>query len=321
MNIYNPSGTEKRFLGVEPFYWLYASGIEIIREYGDIFLQHILPDVNYLIISKTEKIQARRVTVISDKWGKLSNGKVYPECLKEDAWSIVHDRLKYKNQPVKINGKEFIIAYPIDRIKIPFLYSRSSGNLFPVLRLTDTSNPRLSKIFEVMDEELGDWSKFYRCGAKELAWHGLNILPCGEFAHVGLVEYCVARGYDIKFSLPKFRNISNKRNYIVLKCYLDDGESFIVVPNRWELRGDAHKVWEPWMDEDDSLKYMVGRRVYTGCRGMLGGKRCMIITFPSRIYNPVIWDVDSNTVFTLPSRAYPGDKYYKQIVSYFGEIY
>lgn len=316
--LFNPSEEFAKKFDITQVSYIYDIGYNIVANFGNIFKMRMMPNVHYVLISIGSAIDKEKMFICSNKRDYNKHPNLKSNFLSCNSFGEMCYNKYYGGFPTNINGKECILLFPFDE-KLPFVLDIEHEELLPILNVKYKDCPECKEYFDKMEEFYGDCSSLFP-ELPEPEIKPLSVSPCGEYACLNDVEYVVAYGWQIANNLSEriaMTNINFKVKYLVILMNRGGKTRLFVYSNKWTY--ENHDKIEEWMKEDGASKKMLCDESYSGLPCMMNGHKT-IICYPFLLYNPVIWDVETDEVFVVPSKEYPEDDYYKMLVERFGDI-
>lgn len=320
-----PNHGESKLLGLRSFWWIYGRGGDIIDRFGNKFNRQLLPNNEYFgmyIGDELDETKLSEFMVYANRWGDVENSsKVVKKFIEADGWKYANRDRGSTGRPVLIKGHRCINSFPFD-VKCAVVYDLELEDIVIIPSYTFRLNNKAADLFKKVIDTYGELYDCYDVKVL-LEWKPLNVFPCNEYAYIASAECCFAKGYQINKLIDEAErnnqlyNIAGEYMCIRLAGTGETQSKLFVVSNKWNYK--THVKTEPWMKENNSIIKMWRDTTYSGRVCVINEHKCIIV-YPFNIYNPVIWDVEENVAFVMPSKEYVGDRYYEKIKEYFGYL-
>lgn len=317
VRLFNPRQELKDLFGAECISYVYDTGINIVRHFGNVFVVRLTPQVHYLILSRGSEINTETAFICSNKYDYEDHPNLEEKFTRENSFKDMHTDKYLGGMPSNIHGRPVIISFPIGN-KLPFVLDVESEEYLPIIPPEYKGREGLDEYFNKMEELYGDCSDLFDRVKPEFKM--LDVYPCGEYAEIYDTKYVIAYGWQLKRYYAdeiKMKAGGHTVKYLILNINKKVPNECIY-SNKWGY--DSYTKIKDWMKEPGAHKKMLASAEYSGLPCNLNGHK-VIVCYPFLVYNPVIWDAETDEVFVLPSKAYPGDPYWEHLVEKYGEIY
>lgn len=318
-----PTADEERTLGVKPFWWIYGTGEEIIDAYGNKMNKHLMPNKEYFGLYLADEInedELYKFVIYSNKWDLIEKGEADDYFTDERGWFKANSDFHSVGKCVTIHGHKCINSLPFGVKKVAIVYDTTIHNMVVVPSYRFRYNASCKRLFDNIISIYGELTDCYNIRSN-YDWTPLNIFPCSEFASCTTASYMLAYGWQVSKILkvkPKGSKLNNVVKYIVIKIDPTDSqeERIFVCSDKWKY--PKHDKVQDWMEDGDNTINNVWRKDnYSGAPCTVNGRKCIII-YPFNCFNPVLWDTETDAVYVMPSKAYTGHPYYREIEAHFG---
>lgn len=318
IKLFSPNDKLVEIFGATCLSYVYDTGINIVREFGNVFVVRLAPRIHYLILSRGGDLNLDGAFICSNKYDYEKHPNLEEKYIRKDSFRDMCGDKYLGGLPSNIHGRKVLLSFPYGN-KLPFVFDVESEEYLPIIPYEYKNVEELAPYFEKQESIFGDCSDMFIHAVKpEL--QPLNTYPCGEYAGIYDTKYLIGFGWQIRKYLSdkiQMKSPSSSVKYLIIQMSKDMPNMYIY-SNKWSY--DSHSKVEDWMKEPGAHEKMFSSVDYSGLPCNLNGHR-VIVCYPFQVYNPTIWDIDTDEVFVLPSRAYPGDAYYDSLVAKYGNIY
>ena len=323
---YEPTKLEREILHCSPFWWAYVKGREIVQAYGNNLPLELRENVDYLVINCVEDPDSlESMRVYSNKWLYSDYVTIDEKFKVEDSWQYVCEEYQKNGCACNLHGHLGIIAYPF-KLRAVVFFDTTDNQVYLIPHDGFRDKPGLEDIFKKTDERFGSLAKYYKSQAAPV-FEELNVRPCGEYASFVPVEYSFCEGWRVIKFLGNYlkRNcLDAKATYLVFrKEKSDETMSYIYHSNKWGIEAKNKKKLrnkiDPRAKEINSIRHYLNDQRYSNQPCKIGNKK-VILCYPVSTYNAVVWDIEDNTVWVLPTKRYNNDEYFKKLEAHFGKL-
>lgn len=318
IKLFTPSEELMKEVGFEPLAYTYGTGEELVKEFGNCFKVRLSPNIHYLCMNHGTEIDTSKAFICSNKMEYTAHPNLKPVYLAEDSFKTMYMDRFFGGMPTDIHGKKAILTFPFGN-KCGFVYCIETGELLPVLHPGYRDIPGAEVYTGRVTEIFGETADLFP-QTEQPVWRDLNCLPCSEFASIKPVRYIVLYGWQVvKYFKEeiKMKEVNRRVKYLVIEVQEKKAAHQYYFSNKWVYTN--HTKVEDWMKEEGAHERMFNDVAYAGLPCNFHGHK-VIVTYPFMIYNPVIWDTEDDSVYVLPSKAYPGNRDYDDIVKKYGKF-
>lgn len=325
---YIPTKAEEEILGCAPFRWAYVKGNDIVKAYGNNFPLILKENIYYLFISTSDdNDDISSMRVYSNKWLYADYVNIDEKFKMPDSWKYVCEEYQKNGTVCNLNGTLGIVVYMF-KLRAILFFDTEEKKPYIIPHEGFREKQKLKYLFDETDAKFGNLSDYYE-SQKEPQFRELDTRPCGEFASFAQVEYLFCEGWQVlKFMKEHLKKmlLDSKGTYLVFrkpKPSDNNKLAYIFQSNKWEIQEKNKKRLrnriEPKAKEINSIRYYIGTKNYANQPCKINNKK-VILCYPMSTYNPVVWDIEDNSIWVLPSKYYPSDNYCKQLEAHFGKL-